>query len=132
MKMDNINWSENLENKTTIELPVSIIQESGFWIIASNDETKKLLGKRINAISYKKTKEEAIITYFNCIKSLYEYQEKRAVKYERWVPFIKGNWKQIGGTWFKTFGITIYFRYGKNMKKGWYIPFTSWNIYIYN
>ena len=39
-----------------------------------------------------------------------------------------GNWKHTGGGWFVIFGLHFYFRYGKGMKGGKYIPFTKLNI----
>ena len=53
-------------------------------------------------------------------------------RYECMVPFIKGQWKHPGGRWIIIFGLQFYFRYGKNMRHGWYIPGTKLNIIFHN
>ena len=123
-----ISWWEHEENKTTIPLPVSITNGDGYWVVANNSETTKLLGENLHATSQGKTKEEAIRKFFLIMKLSHDYEVECANNYQRWVPFRKGNWSMNGGRWFVVYGMRFYFRYGKNMKGGWYIPFTKLNI----
>jgi hypothetical protein len=127
-----ISWWDQPENKTSIELPVSILEKENNFIISGNDETKKLIGKGLCSVASGDTKEEAIRLFFRLMEVSYDFQKESAMKYRKWVPFRKGNWNRIGGTWFVIYGIHVYFRYGKNMKGGWYIPFTKLNISISN
>jgi hypothetical protein len=132
-EVDKISWWEHTENKTTIEIPVSIVNDGEYWCVGSNKDTEKLVGKSLSAISASgKTKEEAISEFFVMMKTIYFFEEDCRLKYQRWVPFIKGNWSKQGGTWFVIFGIHFYFRYGNGMKGGWYIPFTKLNISIHS
>lgn len=126
-----ISWWEHEENKTTIELPVSIVEDNGHWIIGGNAETEKLIGPGLSHTASGHTKEEAISKFFLMMKISNEFESERARKYEKWVPFITGDWKQRGGRWFQVFGVHVYFRYGKGMKGGRYIPFTKLNISIH-
>lgn len=128
---ENIEWWGLPENKTNIEIPVSIIESGKYWIVCANDETKNLLGD-LAFISQGKTKEEAIERFFSNMNFTYCHYKNKSLSYERFVPFIKGPWGHIGGNWFTIFGINVYFRYGKGMKGGWYIPFTKLNIRIHS
>jgi hypothetical protein len=126
-----IAWWTHVENKTNIELPVSIVEETKGWTICGNEETEKLIGD-LAQVASGKTKEEAIANFFLMMRIVHDYEAHCARRYERWVPFIKGDWSSRGGKWFTIFGINVYFRYGKDMQGGWYIPFTKLNISIQN
>lgn len=123
-------WWEKEENKQSIPLPVSIAEGDGYWNICTNSETAKLIGEHLHAVDFGETREEAIENFYESIKIQHEYTLMRMLDYERWVPFRVGPWKTIGGKWFAIFGITFHFRYGKDMKGGWYIPFTKLNISV--
>ena len=125
---DKLSWWEHPENKTTIELPVSMIWDGKYWSIAGNSETERLFGKGLIQGACGKTKEKAIKEFFTLIKIVFEDYKNSSDKYEKWVPFIKGPWKHIGDQWFQVFGIHVYFRIGKGMQGGWYVPFTKLNI----
>lgn len=126
-----ISWWNHSRNMKTIEFPLSIIQEGENWTVASNDETKKLIGKLGNAASGK-TQQEAIDSFWKIIRFHHEFLNEERLSYQRWVPFRKGPWGNTGGNWASIFGIHVYLRYGKNMKGGWYIPFTKLNISLSN
>lgn len=127
-----ISWWQHPENKTTIELPVSIVEDNGHWIITGNEETEKLIGKSLCQVASGDSKEEAIKMFFLLLRMAHNYEEDCSRKYQRWVPFRKGDWKHKGGRWFVVFGIHVYFRYGRNMKGGWYFPFTKLNVSVHN
>lgn len=127
-EVDKLSWWNHSENKTFIEFPVSIIQDGKYWVIGTNDDTYKLMGDNFNSSAQGDTKEEAIQQFFLGLHIILDYSEKCRLNYQRWVPFRKGPWRKIGGTWFAIFGFHVYFRYGKGMKGGWYIPFTKLNI----
>jgi hypothetical protein len=128
-----ISWWEHPENKTIIELPVSIIQEGEHWTIGTNKETEKLIGESLSSItSQGKSKEEVVSNFFLIMKMIHSFEEEGRRKYQRWVPFRKGDWKHIGGKWFVIFGIHFYFRTRRGMKGGWYIPFTNLNISVHS
>lgn len=132
-QVERISWWEHPENKTFVELPVAIVQDGNYWCIGTNKETEKLLGKDLSSVSASgDTKEEAITNFFSLLKASHSFEKMCRLKYQRWVPFRKGNWKHTGGTWFVVFGIHVYFRYGKGMKGGWYVPFTKLNISVHN
>ncbi len=95
-------------------------------------DTKTLLGDQLYTCAQAKTKEEAINKMFMMIKFMHDYSEECMYNYQRFVPFRKGDWKHTAGKWFTIFGIHVYFRYGKGMKGGKYIPFTKLNISIHN
>lgn len=124
------NWAEDEINKISTPIPISLIKGENNWIAATNSETKEIFG--LYGFGQAATKEEAIIKLFASMKNLYKYSEKCRQDYERWVPLRIGDWRRIGGCWFVIFGLQFYFRYGKNMKRGWYIPFTNLNITISN
>lgn len=132
-EVSRISWWEHPENKTTVELPVSIVQDENYWCIGTNKETKQLIGDSLSSISASgDTKEEAIANFFSLLKASHSYEEMCRLKYQRWVPLRTGNWKHTGGRWFVVFGIHVYFRYGKGMKGGLYIPFTKLNVSVHN
>ncbi len=128
--MEDFNWWDKPENKETFDLPISVIHSDGYWVAAFTKETQLLLGEQMNQCAQAETKEEAIKQLFVIAKSTSEYDEECRLNYQRWVPFRKGDWKHIGGKWIIIFGIHIYFRYGKGMKGGAYIPFTQLNVSV--
>lgn len=129
-EIERISWWNKAENKQNINFPVSIVEENGgtHFTITFNDETNSLLGKRMSVVAGGKTKEEAIEKFFMLMKMTHEYTEECRLSYQRFVPFRKGDWKHTGGRWFIIFGFQVFFRYGKGMKHGFYIPFTNLNI----
>jgi len=130
-----ISWWDWPESKYSFPFPLAVISEDTsdgkVWVVTGTSETEKLIGK-ISGSAQGDTREEAIEKYFKLIKWQYEYLIEKRLDYERWVPLIIGPWKHTGGKWLSIFGIDIYFRYGKNMKYGWYIPFTKLNISIHS
>jgi len=127
-----ISWWEHKKNQEIFPLPISVIQDGDYWIATCNNKTKKYLGDKLYGCSQGKTKEEAINKMFEIIRMTCDYYDECTLNYRRFVPFTKGNWKIKGGKWFTIFGIFMYFRYGKGMKGGWYVPFTKLNISISN
>lgn len=122
-----------MENeKQFIEIPISIKFYGDTWIICSNSETDRYLGKHLHSVTSGQSREEAIENFFRIVRFNHDYWRLSALSYQRWVPFRKGPWKKYGGQWFVVFGIHFHFRYGKNMKGGWYIPFTKLNISVIN
>lgn len=120
-------------NTELLNFPVDIIYtKEGHWVITSSEETKKLLGPLVNIVVQGDTKEKAIQQFFLHLRLTLNFYKKDADKYRKYAPLIIGEWNQIGGSWFQIFGINVYFRYGKGMKGGFYIPFTKLNIMISN
>lgn len=128
-EVEKISWWNHPEHKTSIELPVAIVNEGDFWVIAGSSETERLIGRLANS-TQGNSREDAIIHFWTLMRFEYEYLDDCRLNYQRWVPFRKGDWKHMGGTWFTIFGIQVYFRHGKNMQHGWYVPFTKLNISI--
>lgn len=134
----NNHWWQQFENMEHFALPISLNNtsrdkdEEGMWVAATNDETEKILGDFLHGVSQGNTKEEAIANLFETIRIASYFAEDRYRSYQRFVPFRKGNWSHIGGRWFVVFGIHFYFRYGKGMRGGRYIPFTKLNISVSN
>ena len=131
-EVERLSWWNHEKNKETFSFPISVVKDGDCWVATCNDETKKLLGDRLHGCAQGKTKEEAIAEMFMMIRMSHNYSEECRLNYQRWVPFRKGDWKHIGGSWLIIFGIHINFRYGKGMKGGKYIPFTKLNISIYS
>lgn len=131
-EVERLSWWDYEKNKETFNFPISVIKSGNWWVATCNNETKELLGDRLHVCAQGKTKEEAIKKMFMLIKISHDYSEECRLSYQRFVPFRKGNWKHIGGKWLTIFGIQIYFRCGKGMKGGWYLPFTKLNISISN
>jgi hypothetical protein len=131
-EVEELSWWNHVENKETFNFPLSVTNEGEYWTATLNNDTEKILGDNLNACASGKTKEEAIELMFEMIKDNNEYLEDCVMNYQRFVPFRCGDWKHTGGKWIVFFGIHFYFRYGKAMKYGWYIPFTKLNISISN
>lgn len=113
-----------------LEIPIEYNYEDGHHIITNNDETNKFLN--IPIVVQAKSLEKAINNYWETVRCHLDYLEKRDRELDKWKPFQKGDWNHIGGNWFTVFGLNFYFRYGKNMKHGFYIPFTKLNIMFKN
>ena len=119
---------KNLKHKTVyLKFKAEMFQdETGVVITADN---KGLFGFiAVQGKSYK----EAENRFWKMALDIYKHHESRSQELNRWKWFQKGDWKSIGGTWFIVFGINVYFRYGKPIIGGWYIPFTNLNIMISN
>ncbi len=129
-EVERLSWWNHPENKEMFQLPISVIESDGVWVATCNDETDKFLGEKLHGGAQGKTKEEAIDKMFHIIRITHDFSEEEKLNYQRFVPFRKGDWKMIGGKWFNIFGIGFYFRVGKNMKHGKYIPFTNVNVRI--
>lgn len=78
------------------------------------------------------TKEEAIKSFWTGFKAVGEHNHWNNQTLNKRAIFLKGPWGSTGGNWFTILGINVSFRYGKNMKYGWYIPLTKLNITIHN
>lgn len=123
-----LSWWEHPENKTFLQIPISIIEKDGYCVIAPNKDTEKMCGDFFNGINASgRSREETLNSFFELIRVSKRWEIDRRLSYERWVPF-----RRMANHWFAIFGITFYFRYGKNMKRGWYIPFTKLNISVTN
>lgn len=127
-EIERVSWWNHPENKEYFNFPISVIQSGNHWTVTGSDETRKLISKNLTHCSQGDTKEEAIERFFELIRFTEEFNTKRVLSYQRWVPFRKGPWGKTGGNWFAIFGYHISFRYGKNMKYGFYIPLTKLNI----
>ena len=120
MSIDNVftRWWEEDGNREHFKLPISVIKSGEFWVATCNDETDLILGEHLHAVAQGKTKEDAINSMMKMLRYTHEYTEECRVKYQRWVPFRKGDWNMVGGKWFVVFGLHFYFRYGKSMRHG--------------
>lgn len=118
------------KEQITMGIPALLIKEEGTYCIVATDEGEAILGQP--AYSSGDTLEEAQKEFWTMLRLMNEYHEKRSRELDCWKPFQKGDWSHIGGSWFTVFGIHVYFRYGQNMKYGWYIPGTKLNISINN
>lgn len=128
-----LSWWDHPENQSEIKLPIGIVGDSNNQFTAStNDRTLEILGEHSHGVASGETKEQAIEALFSLIRWTHEFTHDKMLSYERWVPFRKGVWGKIGGTWFVVFGLHVYFRYGKSMKGGWYVPFTKLNVSVYS
>jgi hypothetical protein len=131
-QVERISWWNHPQNKEDYMLPISVVESDGVWVATCNDETKKVLGDGLHGCAQGDSKADAIDKMFQIIRLSHEHSEDCVRRYQRWVPFRKGDWGHIGGTWFVVFGFHVYFRYGKNMKGGWYLPFTKLNVSVYS
>lgn len=125
------------ELKTTVEIPIGYVEgefEDGRkYVVAFNTkETDEIIGDKVGIVIQGDSLDDAKRKFLISLKCHINWIEKRSHELDLWKPFQKGNWKHVGGTWFKVFGINVYFRYGKGMKGGRYIPFTKLNISINN
>ncbi|HRG39269.1 MAG TPA: hypothetical protein PK289_12130 [Bacteroidia bacterium] len=125
-------WWLDGKNQTTVELPIACIEKNGVFIVTTTEETKKYIGDYIHGDGFGTTREEAIDMMFEGMRAVIDFDRRCRLSYMRFVPFLKGDLQSIGGTWFTIFGLQFYFRYGKGMKKGFYLPFTKLNIRFTN
>ena len=118
-----------VENKLELTLPVTyhleFVDDKEYHIITSNDETRKLLN--IPIVVQADSKEEAIRKFWVIVNIHLDYMAKRSHQADKWEPLRIGPWKKYG-KWFTLFGHTFSFRYGKQNKGGWFVPFTKLNI----
>lgn len=113
-----------------ITLPVKVYVGNGHVCIATSDISKSLIGGHI--VVEGKTFQDAETEFWKSVAVTCGYHKERSDLLDLYKPFQKGDWKEIGGTWFCIYGINVYFRYGKKMQHGWYVPFTKLNIMITN
>ena len=125
-------WWLNPENNDTVSIPISSILRNGQYTVCTNDDSKKYIGEYLHGMGFGETKEKAIDMMFYGMQSVIDYDRRCRMSYIRFVPFVKGGWSSRGGRWFIIFGFQFYFRYGKGMNRGIYIPFTKLNIMFTN
>jgi hypothetical protein len=113
-----------------LTVPVALVHEGEYYCIITTPETEKMLGD--SPYSQGKTQQEAIDKFWYMHRAMQAHYKHRAKLLDRWMPFEKGDWKNKAGKWFKVFGINVYFRIGKGMQHGWYMPFTKLNIMVSN
>lgn len=127
---ENYNWWKDPKNQSAVDLPISIIQSEDCWTVSIRDDQEKYLGKSVKVCCSGSSKEQAVERLFEVIRIIHRLSEEKRLNYQRWVPFRRGDWSKTGGMWFVIFGIRFYFRYGRDMKFGWFIPFTRLNISV--
>lgn len=125
-------WWESEQNKTFMKIPISLTKSNDTFTACTNKDSEKYLGKDLTGIGNGKTEEEAIYELFKTIRLTNDFYKRKYLKYRCYVPLILGSWDGPATHWFTIFGIHFYFRYGKNNKHGWYVPFTKLNITISN
>lgn len=116
----------------TISVDLMVESENGkdCFVIVTNEESEKILQQALCVQG--DSLDDCEKKFWEQFQVINEYNKKRSNELDKWKPFQKGDWKHIGGSWFIIFGINAYFRKGKGMKGGWYIPFTKMNISINN
>jgi hypothetical protein len=107
----------------------AITSEEGVCL-ASTDKGYAIIGSHI--VVQENTLEEATKKFWKIAEIASSYHQKRSKELTRRKLFHKGPWGEIAGNWFIVYGIQFYFRYGKGMRGGWYVPFTKLNITITN
>lgn len=113
-----------------LKLKAKLIQHEDEFLIFIDGKEEEILGQSLCASA--NTIEEAQEKFWQMAKSINQYHADRSNELNKWKLFQKGDWTHIGGTWFTLIVIQIYFRYGKGMKHGRYIPFSKLNISIHN
>jgi len=116
--------------KINLTIPAILFKEGDSFTIMTTDETEKIIGQPLFATG--KTREDAEQKLWEMLRFINEYNEERSRELNKYKFFQHGPWGEIGGSWFSILGINVYFRKGKNMIGGWYIPFTKMNIRIHN
>lgn len=129
-QVDLLSWWELTENKKFVEVPLSIVEENGQWVVTGNSDTYRFIPEGLCNVGVGGTKEEAVGNFFMVVNVMYNFIFGEYIKYKRWVPFMKGDWKCEGGRWFTVFGVNVFFRYGVGMKGGFYVPFTKLNVLV--
>lgn len=120
-----------MEEEIFIEIPVTLYKDDGMYVIANSKKTDEII-RDVGIVVQGETLEEAKEQWLNSLKFHLQFINNRSNELDRWKPFQKGNWKHIGGTWFKIFGLQFYFRYGRDNKYGWFVPFTKLNVSFHN
>lgn len=116
--------------KIMLELPVLYYYKNGHHVLVSYEATDKLLD--IPVVVQKNTKEDAIKAFWITVSIHLQHLNDRSCLLDRVHPLQIGPWKHRGGRWFSTFGLNFYFRVGKGMKGGFYLPFTNLNVSFSN
>lgn len=117
--------------KDFLKIPVLILREKDQSVsIVSYSETDRMLPN--SPSGHGKSLEEATLNFWLSHNIQQEYIENMAKKAYKWVPIRIVPWKQIGGQWLSIYGFRFYFRYGKGMRGGRYVPFTLFNITFSN
>lgn len=119
-----------------IEIPFKVIrtttnitEEKEYWCLTpSKDYDFFGCGIVVQGDSY----QDAVDQFWNTVASCCEFHKDKSDMYYKTCPLIIGPWSRTGGRWIKSFGVGIYFRYGKGMKGGFYVPFTKLNISFSN
>jgi hypothetical protein len=119
----------NNKYESKLSIPVDVFKDGEYFVITTNEVSEAILGA---IVVQGKTFEEAEEQFWSLARFMKEYDEERSRELDKWKFFQKGDWKHIGGTWFTLMGINVYFRKGKGMKGGRYIPFTKLNISVHN
>ena len=118
------------EKLITINIPILLIEYEDKYLLSTTSESEKILTTSICVEG--DTLEKVEEAFQEALQFTNEYHLERSNELNKWKIFQKGNWSQTGGCWFIIYGIKMYFRKGKGMKGGKYIPFTSLNISVYN
>lgn len=113
-----------------ISIPAILFKDGDQFTIMTTDETEKIIGQPLVASG--KTREDAENKIWEMLRVVNEFHIERSRELNKYKFFQHGPWGKIGGNWFTILGINVYFRKGKNMIGGWYIPFTKLNIRIHN
>lgn len=114
----------------SVPLEVEIITSEEGVCISTTDKSYDIIGFHI--VVQENTLEAATEHFWKSAKIASSYHQKRSKELNKWKPFQKGEWKSTAGSWFIVYGFKFYFRYGADMKGGWYIPLTKMNITITN
>ncbi len=108
----------------------SIENGKEYYVIVSTEESEDILQNPIVVQGH--TLEDAKKKFWRSVRSINKYHTRKANLYDLWRPLVLGPLGKTGGNWFSIFGIHVYFRYGKGMKGGKYIPLTKLNISVSN
>lgn len=126
--MDN-KWKEDY-----IKIPLLYTEtEDGKKIIINieNEFHDKYLGHSAGIVCSGNNLEQAKERVLAMMAANVSFSDEIWDRYQKWALLDWGPWTR-GGKWFRILGITFNFRYGKNMKGGFYIPFSKLNISISN
>lgn len=113
-----------------LSFPVGYQCDEGHHMVYDTDETKKFLD--IPVVVSAESKTEAIKNYWTIVSVHLSFLNDIYQRHNRWALFYKGSWKERGTHWFSVFGFHFYFRHGKNMRGGAYLPFTKLNVSLTN
>ena len=115
-----------------IKIPVEKTQEENIISLIPSEETYKTFEPYIFFVAKGGTLEEAEKDYFNILNEHIKWLQEEHLKLNCWKPLRLGPWENGMGKWFSVFGMHFYFRIGKGMQGGFYIPFTNLNISFNN